>query len=393
MSFVFNEPTKIIFGNGKLSALGKQITSMKLGTKAMLVISNGKSTRENGSYDRTMEQLKSAGIETVLFDKIQANPLASTIMEGAAVAKENGCEFVVALGGGSVMDAAKIIAMMATNPGDVWDYAYGGHGGCQRYRIPPLPVVAITTTAGTGSEVDPWGVINNEKYDEKIGLGGAKASHPVLAIVDPELMKSVPPKFTAYQGFDALFHSLEAYISAPANLMSDMYALTAIENIGKYLPIAVEDGSNMEAREHLAFANTLSGVVMELASCTSEHSMEHAMSAMHPNLPHGAGLIMISQAYYTYFIDHHACDDRFVRLAEALGNTGASEPMDFITALSHLQQICKVDDLKMSDYGMTQDEFEEMAEKAKDTMAGLYKADRIALSVEDTVKIFEQSYR
>lgn len=393
MSYNFYQPTRVLFGAGRLNELGENLKTLNLGKKATIVISGGKSVRSNGSLARTEEQLKSAGIETVLFDKVQANPLASTIMEGAAFVKDNGCDFIVALGGGSVMDASKIIAIMATNPGDVWDYAFGGHGGCKPYTETPLPVVAITTTAGTGSEVDAWGVVNNEKYDEKIGIGGADASHPVLAIVDPELMTTVPPAFTAYQGFDALFHSTECYITKPANLMSDMFAITAIENIGKYLPRAVKDGSDLEAREHVAFANTLSGHVMELGACSSEHSMEHAMSAMHPNLPHGAGLIMISLEYYKYFVEKHVCDDRFIAMAKALGIADASEPMDFVRALMALQKECGVDNLKMSDYGFRAEEFPEMAAKAKDTMGGLYMADRVELSVEDTAKIYSRSFK
>ena len=393
MSYNFYQPTRVLFGQGRLNELGENIKNLNLGKKAAIVISNGKSTKESGSLDRTEKQLKDAGIDTVIFDKVESNPLASTIMEGAAFMKENHCEFIVALGGGSVMDAAKIIAIMATNPGDVWDYAFGGHGGCKPYLETPLPVVAVTTTAGTGSEVDAWGVVNNEKYDEKIGLGGADASHPVLAVVDPELMATVPPKFTAFQGFDALFHSTECYITSPANLMSDMFAITAIENIGRYLARAVQDGSDMEAREHVAFANTLSGHVMELSACSSEHSMEHAMSAMHPELPHGAGLIMISLEYYKYFVEHHACDERFIRMAKALGREDASEPMDFVRALADLQKACGVDDLKMSDYGFKPEEFPEMAKKAKDTMGGLYAADRIELNEEDTVSIYRKSYR
>jgi alcohol dehydrogenase len=393
MSYNFYQPTKVLFGAGRLNELGEQLQAAGLGTKAMLVISSGKSTKESGTLARVEEQLAKAGISVALFDQIESNPLATTIMDGAAFAKENSCEFIVALGGGSVMDASKIIAIMATNPGDVWDYAYGGHGGCKPYTETPLPVVAITTTAGTGSEVDAWGVVNNAEYDEKIGIGGADASHPVFAIVDPELMKSVPPKFTAYQGFDALFHRTECYITSPANLMSDMFALTAIENIGKYLARAVNDGNDMEAREHVAFANTLSGHVMEISACSSEHSMEHAMSAMHHDLPHGAGLIMISLEYYKWFINHHACDERFVRMAKALGKEDAKEPMDFAAALEELQKACGVDNLKMSDYGFTKEEFFEMAQKAKDTMGGLYAADRLELSVEETAGIYERSYR
>jgi alcohol dehydrogenase len=393
MSYNFYQPTKVLFGVGRLNELGKNLKTLSLGKKAAIVISNGKSTKESGALERVQGQLTEAGVEFVVFDKVQSNPLASTIMEGAAFMKDNQCDFIVALGGGSVMDASKIIAMMATNPGDVWDYAYGGHGGCKPYTVTPLPVVAITTTAGTGSEVDAWGVVNNEKYDEKIGIGGADASHPVLAIVDPELMKTVPAKFTAYQGFDALFHSTECYITKPANLMSDMFALTAIENIGKYLVRAVKNGNDLEAREGVAFANTLSGHVMEIGACSSEHSMEHAMSAMHPNLPHGAGLIMISVEYYKWFVERHACDERFVKMAKALGMENATEPMDFVTALQKLQKDCGVDDLKMSDYGFTKSEFPEMAAKAKDTMGGLYQADRVELSVEETQGIYERSFR
>lgn len=389
MSFQMYVPTRILFGEGQLENLH---TQQLPGKKALIVISNGKSTKGNGSLAATEEQLKKAGVETVLFDKIMANPLKSTVMEGAACAKENGCDFIVALGGGSVMDASKAIAAMATNDGDLWDYISGGTGKGSLLVNEPLPIIAITTTAGTGSEVDQWGVISNEETNEKIGFGGYDSLFPKIAVVDPALMKSVPPKFTAYQGFDALFHSVECYISAAANLMGDMYALTAIENIGAYLPRAVQSGEDLEAREHVAFANTLSGVVMTVSACTSEHSMEHAMSAYHHELPHGAGLIMISKAYFTYFIEKHACDERFVRMAQALGKKDAKDPMDFIAALSELQEQCGVNGLKMSDYGIQPEEFMTLAQNARATMGGLFACDRVPLSDEDCAAIFEKAY-
>lgn len=389
MSFQMYVPTRILFGAGQL---GQLHTQQLPGKKAMIVISNGKSTKANGSLAKTEAELKQVGVETAVFDKIMANPLKSTVMEGAAFAREHHCDFIVALGGGSVMDASKAIAAMATNEGDLWDYVGGGTGKAQALVNDPLPVIAITTTAGTGSEVDQWGVVSNEETNEKIGFGGYDTLFPRIAIVDPELMKTVPPKFTAYQGFDALFHSVECYISAAANLMSDMYALTAIENIGAYLPRAVQDGTDLVAREHVAFANTLSGVVMTISACTSEHSMEHAMSAYHHTLPHGAGLIMISKAYFTHFIEKHACDDRFVRMAKALGKKDATQPMDFISALTDLQEQCNVADLKMSDYGIRPDEFMTLAQNARATMGGLFEADRVPLSDEECAAIFEKSY-
>lgn len=390
MSFRMYVPTRIIFGAGSLNKLSRQKMP---GKKALVVISNGKSTKANGYLDRTLQALEQSGAEAVVFDKIMANPLKSTIMEGGTFAKENGCDFIVALGGGSVIDASKAIAIMATNDGDLWDYAYGGTGKCQRISKNPLPVIAITTTAGTGSEVDAFSVISNEETNEKIGLGGDPRLFPQTAIVDPELMTSVPPKFTAYQGFDALFHSVEAYIAKSANLMSDMYALTAIENIGGYLVRAVADGSDLEAREHVAFANTLSGVVMTMCSLTSEHAIEHAMSAYHQDLPHGAGLILISIPYFTYFVEQHVCDDRFIRMAQALGKADASDPMDFITALSDLQKACGVDSLKMSDFGMQKEESATLVQNARATMGALFKADRVPMSDEDCISIIEKSFQ
>lgn len=383
-------PTRTLFGTGMLNELHKQRLP---GTKAMLVTTNGKSVKQNGTLDRTIDQLDKAGVAVALFDRVEANPLKSTVMAGAMFAQENGCDFVLALGGGSVMDASKAIAFMATNPGDVWDYISGGTGKALPMKEKPLPVVCITTTAGTGSEVDQWGVITNEETNEKIGFGGYDELFPVLAIVDPELMVSVPPAFTAYQGFDALFHSTECYISNTASLMSDMYALTAIENVAKYLPRAVKDGTDLEAREKVAFANNLSGAVMTFCSTTAEHSLEHAMSAYHQSLPHGAGLIMISKAFYEFFIERHVCDDRFIRMAQAMGMPEADKPEDFITMLVKLQEDCGVADLKMSDYGFTPDEFDTLASNAKETMGGLFLANPCDLDHEACVEIFRKSYR
>ncbi|MEQ8196753.1 MAG: iron-containing alcohol dehydrogenase [Clostridiaceae bacterium] len=390
MKFNMYVPTRFVFGSGRLSELHEQ----KLpGKKALVVISNGKSTKENGSLDRTVEELSKAGINSVVFDQVQANPLKSTVMAGAKTARDNGCDFIVALGGGSVMDASKAIAAMTTNDGDVWDYIYGGTGKGKAIVNDPLPVICITTTAGTGSEADQWGVITNDETNEKIGFGGDDRLFPMISIIDPELMKTVPPKFTAYQGFDALFHSTESYISKYASLMSDMYALTAIENTAKYLARAVKDGSDMEAREHMAFANTLSGVVMTVSVTTAEHSIEHAMSAYHQELPHGAGLIMISKAFYEFFIEKHACDDRFIAMAKAMGIKDADKPGDFITALLDLQKACGAAELKMSDYGITPDEFDKIAINARETMGGLFTANPCEMTHEDVVAVLKKSYR
>lgn len=390
MSYQFYVPTRTLFGTGKLNELHAQEMP---GKKAMVVISNGKSMKETGTLYRVLKELAQAGVETAVFDRVQTNPLRSTVMDGAAFAKENCCDFVVALGGGSVMDASKAMAAMAANDGDIWDYMNGGTGGGKVLTEKALPIVCITTTAGTGSEADQWGVITNDETNEKIGFGGYDCLFPVLSIVDPELMLSVSPKLTAYQGFDALFHSTECYISKAHNQMGDMLALTAIANIGRYLARAVKDGNDLEAREGVAFANNLSGQVMTVSCCTSEHSMEHAMSAYHQELPHGAGLIMISEAYYQYFVGQHVCDDRFVDMAKALGRKDAANAQDFVGALVQLQKDCDVYGLKMSGFGIQENEFDTLAANARETMGGLFTADPCEVSHRECVAIYQKSYQ
>lgn len=389
MNFNFNNPTNLIFGSGSLNTLGKQKMP---GKKAMLMISNGKSTKKYGYLDRTIEQLKQAGVEYALFDKIMENPVKEVIHEGAMFARENNCDFIVALGGGAVLDASVAISAMATNPGDLWDYVNGGTGKGQPLVNAGLPIVTIATTSGTGSEINCWGVISNLETNEKIGFGDPSLV-PVLSIVDPELITTVPPKYTAYQGFDALFHNTEVMMSNGVNILSETLALSAIENIAVYLPRAVKDGQDIEAREHVAYGSTIAGMTMQLTSTTAQHSMEHAMSAYHPNLPHGAGLIMISKEFARFFIEKHACDDQFIKMAKAMGIKDASKPEDFIIALDNLQKACGVADLKMSDYGISKDECMTLAINARETMGGLFLANPCPMSDQECANIFEKSYR
>lgn len=389
MNFDFNNPTHILFGSGKLNELGSQPMP---GKKALLLMSGGKSAKVSGAYDRTVDQLRKAGVEIAEFAKVMENPVKEMVMEGAAFARENGCDFIVALGGGAVLDSAVAISAMATNPGDLWDYVNGSTGKGQPLVHPGLPIVTITLTAGTGSEVNCWGVISNLETKEKIGFGNP-ALVPILAIVDPELMRTVPAKYTAYQGFDALFHNTEVMMSNGVNILSEAIALSAIQNIAEALPLAVKDGMDLKAREKVAYGSTMAGIAMQLTSTTAQHSMEHAMSAYHHNLPHGAGLIMISKAFAEFFIEKHACDGQLIKMAKVMGIPDADKPEDFITALVNLQRACGVDNLKMSDYGIQKDECMTLAVNARETMGGLFLANPCPMSDEECAGIFEKSYR
>ena len=389
MNYVSNLPTKVLFGEGMLNELHNEEMP---GKKAMIVISNGKSMKNNGWIDEVIDELEQAGVESVVFDKIGPNPTEPDIMDGVIFARENEVDFIVGLGGGSVLDATTIIAAVVPQKdgGRVWDYVNGGTGGGRPLEEKSLPYIEITTTAGTGSEVDRWGVVTNPETHEKIGFQGDFA---FLAIVDARLMLTVPPEYTAYQGFDALFHSIEGYISTARTAPAQMVEIAAIGNIAQYLPIAVKDGDNLDAREKVAFANTMSGYSMELGSCTSEHSLEHALSGNHPDLPHGAGLIMISLAYFKHFIDKHVCDEKFMEMAIALGAKQIKGPYDFLQALERLMRECGVADLKMSDYGISPSEFPRLVKEARETMGGLFEFDPEPLTDEEVEAIYLASYR
>jgi len=389
MNFTYYMPARILFGAGQLGHLHEQQLP---GRKALIVISAGRSTVANGYLARLERELDLAGVAHAVYAEIVPNPIKKHVMEGAAQARALGCDFVVGLGGGSSIDAAKAIAVMARNDGDYWDYIQGGTGKGRPVTAAPLPVVAITTTAGTGTEADPWTVTTNEVTREKIGFG-FDGTFPVLSIVDPELMLTVPPRLTAYQGFDALFHSTEGYIHKGANTMSDINALKAIELLAGFLPRAVHEGQDLEAREQVAMANTLAGFVESISGCTSEHSIEHAMSARHPELPHGAGLIMISRAYFGHFAEAGVCAQRLVTMARALGVPDATRPAQFVEALAALQEACGVADLRMSEYGITREELPAIARGARETMGGLFAVDPAPLSDADVLAILQASHR
>ena len=386
--FTFHVPTKVLFGAGVLKKLHEE----KLpGKKALVVISNGKSTRTNGSLAALEAELDAAGVAHVLFDKIQANPLEPTVQEGVEFGRAEDVDFVIGLGGGSVMDAAKAIAAMIPQQGGrVWDYMATGTSEHRPFNAPLLPFVAITTSAGTGSEVDAGSVITSPVTHEK---GAFFSQCPALAVVDPALMVTVPPKFTAYQGFDALFHNTEGYISKFGNEMGAMVELEAIRLLGKWLPVAVADGKNLEARTKVAFANTLGGYSMDVSTCTSEHAIEHALSGEHQDLPHGAGLVMISLAYYKTFIDRGDCPEKFVEMARALGRTDATKPSDFLDALAALQKACGVDALAMSDYGIREEEFPGMVKLARSAVGMLFSCDPSELSDDDVLAILRASWK
>jgi alcohol dehydrogenase len=385
-NFEFNMPTHVLFGAGQLKNLHLQKMP---GKKALIVTSNGQSTKKYGYLSAVEKELDEAGVQHVLFDEVRPNPTRNNVMDGSKKARQNGCDFVVALGGGSVMDCSKCIALMMVNDGDLWDYSFSAQGGHQSFQHQSVPLIAITTSAGTGSEVDMFSVISNEETQEKTGVFDP-SMFPYLSVVDSDLMMSVPPKFTAFQGMDAFFHAAESVINTKEHPMGEMFALKAIELIAKSLPLAYRDGNNREARSDMALANSLAGYYM---LCTSEHTMEHVMGSKHGNLPHGAGLIMISHEYFNFFAERKACEEQMKKMARAMGVENPQSGKDFIGALDSLIASVDCSDLKMSDYGINRNELATWPKMIHEVLGGDNSANPIELTDADFLGIYERSFK
>lgn len=385
MNFRHYLPTEILFGAGAFNQLHTQSLP---GRHALLVTTSGKSVKRLGYQDRLCRELTDAGAEITVYDKVCPNPTRDNVMEGAALARQAGCDFLVALGGGSAIDAAKAMAVMAVNDGDCWDYVRDGSGKGLPLKHKPLPLIAIPTTAGTGSEADAGCVISYPERNEKVSFG-TPWSFPVLSIVDPELMLSVPPMLTAYQGFDVLFHAVECYLSLAAVPASDLFGLDAIRRVMKYLPRAVHQGSDLEARTQMALASTEAGMCLTHSSLTVEHSLEHSLSGFYPNLTHGAGLILISRAYLRRCAAQPVYRERMQDLAHAMGAPEGAEPEAVITRLEELMEQCGIDKIKMSDFGISREVLPQVAAMSRDRR---YPNERAPISLEEAGQILEQSY-
>lgn len=382
-------PTKIVFGSYVLDKLHKE----KLpGRKALIVISSGNSANRSGALSRLQEQLNINGISHCIYNKVTANPAKGEVMEGVDYFHREKCDFIIALGGGSCIDAAKAIAIVAANGGDLWDYFHGGTAKAQPVKKTMVPLVAIPTTAGTGSEADQWMVISDKEKHEKIGFGYSK-SFPVLAVVDPTLMTGIPSLLTAYQGIDALFHATEGYLTRTPNPISDALAEKAIALIHENLPMAVKNGRDLNARESMAVASTISGMILATVSMTGEHALGEGLSGFYPDLPHGVGLLMISLEYYREVFKMGHSEDRLMTMAKLLGEQNPKSGEAFIEALKKLYVKCGVDSIKMKDYGIRKADFEAIVELAMENASSEFAAEKQPLTKSQCIKILENSYK
>lgn len=273
----FYMPSVNLIGAGALSQAVVELS--QLGFKHALIVTD-KPLVELGYAGNLQQALAKQDIQASIFDEVQANPTTGNVEAGLALLRQEKCDFVISLGGGSPHDCAKGIALVASNGGDIRDYE-----GVDRSAKPQLPLVAINTTAGTASEVTRFCIITDEKTHIKMAIVDKNVT-PIMSVNDAELMKNMPKSLTAATGMDALTHAVEAYVSTAANPITDACAIKAITLISQYLTRAVNDGHDMQAREQMAYAQLLAGMAFNNASLGYVHAMAHQLGGFY-DLPHG----------------------------------------------------------------------------------------------------------
>ncbi len=280
----FYLPTELSTGRGVFGALGRQ--AARFGRRALLVSGAG-AARRTGLLDRATRLLADAGVTAVPFSRVAGEPDLALVEVGVALARQEGCDVVVGLGGGSAIDTAKAVAGAATLPGTIWDY----HAG-RPIEQAGLPFLAVPTTAGTGAEVTKNAVLCDPRDGAKYSIRDDRWFARV-AIVDPELMASMPPAVTASTGSDALCQAIESFTSIGANPVTDALAREAIVRIGRSLERAYTQGDDLAAREDMAYGSLMAGMAMASARLGGVHGMAHPLGS-HFSIPHGVicGLLL-----------------------------------------------------------------------------------------------------
>jgi alcohol dehydrogenase class IV len=316
-NFTYYQPTKIHFGPGCIKDLG--VIARNYGQRCLLVTTPSDSLLAP-MYNRVKKLLKDSGLEVAHFDKVQPNPTTDIITAGAEVARKQKAELLIGLGGGSSMDSAKAIAVEATHPGTSWDYLF------YRETQPTektLPVIAISTTSGTGSQVTQVAVITNSKKRDKSAIYNSIV-FPKECIVDPQLMLTVPKQVTAATGFDAFCHSFESMLHPNSSPYTDCLALRAIQLVVTNLPMLLNDLANLEMRASMALADTLAGLCIASAGVTLPHGVGMAISGMYPHVAHGESLAIIYPAFAEY--TYSAAIPQFAAVGRILNPTLTEQP-------------------------------------------------------------------
>lgn len=375
MKFNYNLPASLMFGRGRAAEVGE--VAARYGKRA-LVVTGGNSAKKSGLLNRTVEYLSKASVESVIFDKVKQNPLTTTAKEGADFAKENKCDVVVALGGGSIMDCAKAIAFLSVNEGDINDYIYA-----RLTSDKALPLVLVPTTCGTGSEGNGFAVLTNPENGDKKSL----RSNAVIAkasIIDPDLMKTMPKHILSSVAFDALCHSMEAYVSKISQPLTDYMCVAAIELIGKNLAEVYSGSMEDEMWDSITWASTLGGMVINTAGVALPHGMEHPASGL-KDIVHGRGLAALTPVITDASID--GSPEKYAVISRLLGGKEHVGCGDTIRGLLE-----KIDlNITLSQQGIETKDIPWMSENCFRVSAASIANHPVSFTQEQIAKLYEKA--
>lgn len=379
MSTSFFMPANNILGQGAVDDAIKQIA--ELGFKKAFIVTD-KPLASLGYAQKIVDKLASVGVSATIFDEAQANPTVGNVNAGLARLKEKGADCIISLGGGSPHDCAKAIALVATNGGKIEDYE-----GLDKSPKPALPQIAINTTAGTASEMTRFTIITEEKRHVKMAIVDKHVT-PFLSVNDPELMVGMPASLTAATGMDALTHSIESYVSTAANPITDACAVKAIELIAQYLPTAVNEPKNMQARDNMAYAEFLAGMAFNNASLGYVHAMAHQLGGFY-NLPHGVCNALLLPHVEKF--NQRAVKGRLDEIGDILvANNADLKTDDVIGSIEKLSALVGIPKSLSAFDVVKKSDFPTLAENAMKDVCGL--TNPVQPTKEEVIGIFEAAY-
>jgi alcohol dehydrogenase class IV len=386
-NFNFHQSTRIIFGRGRIDELAEVVLSY--GNKALLVTTPAAIPALQIQYDKVKKILSDKGIEVAHYDGVIPNPTIETITAGAKMARSFGARVIIGLGGGSSMDSAKAISVEATHPGTSWDYLF--------YKTPQpdaaklLPIIAVSTTSGTGSQVTQVAVVTNTAARDKSALYN-NILYPQVCIVDPELMLTVPKFVTATTGFDVLCHAFESTINPGTGAYVDLLAWEAISLVVKNLPPLLSDLRDIKCRENMAWADTLAGLCIANAGVTLPHGMGMAIGGMYPHVAHGETLAIVYPAFADFTWE--AAVPQFAKISRILNSklisvseieAASKSPEEIVKFLKALGL-----NKKLKDITMPENEIEALAKQCM--VLPDYKGNPRVATAEEMIVLVRKSY-
>uniref|UniRef100_A0A7C3RJW6 Iron-containing alcohol dehydrogenase n=1 Tax=Dictyoglomus thermophilum TaxID=14 RepID=A0A7C3RJW6_DICTH len=381
-NFSFYLPVKIKFGIGLWERIPEE--SYALGAKKILLVTGRKHLKNTGILDKLLHLFNNYQVEVIVFDDVPPEPPYYVVDNGAEIAKSKEVDLIVGIGGGSVLDVAKAIALKINLPGSIWDYI--GEKS-EKISTQSIPCILVPTTAGTASEVTKVSVLINPDTKEKLSIRH-DSLYGKIAIVDPLLTLSMPRENTIYSGLDAFIHSLESFLSLNSNILTDPISINSLKIVYKYLPRVIENLERIDLREKLLYASTISGVAFSQTGLGGIHALAHPIG-VYANIPHGLACALVTLPMLEYNLDILP-REKISTLGRAVGVYSLRSAKEKI--LKKIEEFLKTLDIKLGlrNYGISKEQLSIIAKEAPKT--GSYKTNPRALNYEVILEILKKAW-